>query len=223
MNIRRFKVIIFMFTILLVFFDIYGIKSFVRDIKYRLCHKEVTITTEELEEMVDRNKKQFLVEDEVLRQKLQPNYYSACSEEEKLKILSLVMDKEAKYLGITVPTIKMIYLDDNIGGYYDSDTHHIILNRQYIGQIKGSISTVLHEIFHAYQNECIREVDTQSNLLWAREIAQWKEESENVSNDLYSDEGLVDYYTTDSEESARKYALERMEIYTDFIEYKDVE
>ena len=112
------------------FFVIYGVRAYIHDIKHRIAHsKEVTITTAELEKIVEQEEAQFLTEDEWLIEKLAKEYYEACS-----------------------------------------------------------IETLLHELFHAYQYACMREVNLESDLLLAREIEEWRAESEHINNDFYSNE-----------------------------------
>ena len=72
-------------------------------------------------------------------------------------------------------------------------------------------------MFHAYQYACTQEVTSDSNLLWAREIKVWREETSQIENDFDSNEGLVNYYTSASEESAREYAEKRTKLYFLFI------
>ena len=204
---------------IILFFVFYGIRAFIYDVRHRIAHsKEVTITTEELEAIVEQEEVHFITQDQVLIEKLQKEYYSNCSEEEQLEILARIGSLEAQYLGIEVPEFKLVYLRDDLGGYYNHDTHQVVLNLQHISHEKCSIRTVIHEMFHAYQYACTKEVNSDSNLLWAREIAVWREETNQINNDFDSNEGLVDYYTTASEESAREYAEKRTKQYFLFIE-----
>lgn len=211
--------VIYVILVLILFFALYGIRAFVYNVRHRIAHsKEVTITSEELEKIVEQNEQHFVTQDPELIEKLEKEYYSRCSEEEQLEILAHIGSLEAQYLGIAVPEFKLVYLRNDLGGYYDQDTNQIVLNLQHISHEKCSIRTVIHEMFHAYQYACIREINSDSNLLWAREIATWKEENLQLNNDFDSNEGMVRYYTAMSEESARDYAEKRTKNYFVFIE-----
>lgn len=187
----------------------------------RMEQEEVTITKEELENLVKQNKLQQLADNELLKQGLQTDYYMSATEEEKLEILALIAGLEAEHLGIEVPEIKAVYLEESVGGYYNHDQHQIVLNLKHLSHEKCSIKTVIHESYHAYQTACIHiadnEIIAESKLLWAREIMGWKEEYRNIANDLYTDEGLAEYYTQTSEQTAREYAEQRQELYFTYL------
>lgn len=173
----------------------------------------LTLTEADLQEIIAANEIAFIEDDEMLKQGLSEEYYATATDAERLEILSLVATKEAEYLGIPLPTIHATSLADNIGGYYNDDENCLVLNSDFLSHYNCSITTVIHEMFHAYQYACIQEIDEESNLLCMRTIETWRREYEEIYNDLESDEGLTAYYTQDSEESARKYAESRCELY----------
>ena len=219
---KNVKIMVYVVFIIVLFFTIYGVRAYIRDVKHRIVHQtEVTITTEELEKRLQEKEIHFLEQDVELIGKLKNAYYDTASTEEQLEILARIGYLEAEYLGIAVPDFKVVYLRNDITGYYDHDTHQIVLNIQHLSHEKCAIRTVLHEMYHVYQYACIQEINTDSNLLWARQVADWKAETDQLSNDFDSNEGLVSYYTTSSETTARNYAQHRIELYFIFIETKN--
>lgn len=95
----------------------------------------------------------------------------------------------------------------------EDDENCLVMNSNLLNHYNCSITTVIHEMFHAYQYACIQENNGGSNLLYVRTIETWRQEYEEIYNDFQSDKGLTAYYTQDSEESARKYAEKRCELY----------
>lgn len=173
----------------------------------------LTITKADLEEIIAADKIAFIEEDERLKQGLSEESYATATDVERLETLAFIAAKEAEYLGIPLPTIHAASLADNIGGYYNDDANCLVLNSDFLNHYNCSITTVIHEMFHAYQYACIQELDVESDLLCMRTIETWRQEYEEIYNDLESDEGLTAYYTQDSEESARQYAEHRSELY----------
>ena len=135
-----------------------------------------------------------------------------------MEILAQIGYLEAEYLGITVPEFKVVYLRNDLAGYYNHEMNQIVLNVQHISHEKCVIRTVLHEMYHAYQYACIQAFDGESELLWARQIEEWRAETEQIENDFDSNEGLISYYTAASEETAREYAEKRTKLYFDYVE-----
>ena len=80
------------------------------------------------------------------------------------------------------------------------------------------LNTLLHEMYHAYQYTCVKQLDLTGDLLWAKKVAQWKEEFESKNLDLNTNEGMVEYYTQSIEEEARNYAEQRVEVYLYYME-----
>ena len=98
-------------------------------------------------------------------QKLNENYYMKASEKEQLVIPARIASLEADYLGITVPELKLMYLRNDLGGYYNQDENQSVLNIQHINHEKCSIRTIIHEMYLVYQYACTQEVVSDSNLL----------------------------------------------------------
>jgi len=183
------------------------------ELAFRQPKETLTLTEADLQEVVASNEIAFIEEDEMLKQGLSEASYAAATDSERLKILALIAAKEAEYLGIPLPTIHATSLADNIGGYYNDDENCLVLNSDFLSHYNCSITTVIHEMFHAYQYACIQELDVESDLLCMKTIKTWRQEYEEIYNDLQTDEGLTAYYTQNSEESARQYAEQRCELY----------
>ncbi len=178
----------------------------------------VSLSGKDLEEIVLQNNAKLLEENEVLQQHLKKEYYKNATEEEKLKVLASVLITEASYLGIEAPELKMNELADNLGGYYTPKTHEIMINQKKISEEENILNTLLHEMYHAYQYTCVKQLDLTGDLLWAKKVAQWKEEFESKDLDLNTNDGMVEYYTQSIEEEARNYAEQRVEVYLYYME-----
>ena len=203
---RRVRFVFLVAMMIFLMHEVVGVIS-------KLENRAVTITTAELERMVEENQGLTLENHEELRAGLEEGYYAAASNQEKLKVLVLVAAVEAEHLGIELPGIQAKRLDDNLGGYYDHNENVIVLNVGYLSHEKCSLTTVLHEMHHAYQLACIGEYTLESDLLWSKEVEKWRQEFAAIENDLASNEGLVEYYSQASEIAAREYAKERAELY----------
>ena len=177
------------------------------------------MTGKELEEIRLQHHAKLLEENELLQQYLKAEYYKNATQEEQLKVLASILETEATYLGIEAPILRMDVLADNLGGYYKIKTHEIIVNQNNISDENKVLITILHEMYHAYQYACVKQLDLTGDLLWAKKVAQWKEEFEQKSQDLTSNEGMIEYYTQDIEEEARRYAEQRIEVYLYYMEH----
>ena len=207
---------------IVVFFLIYGVRSFVYDVKYRAeQNKGVLITGAELEEIILKNQTAFIGENEFIYTKLPRDYYMNCSQEEQLEILAYIGALEAEYLGITAPAFKLADMREDATGYYNHEQRQIVLSYDVLSQEKHAIHTVIHEIFHAYQYACIQEYTGGSDLLWAREIDAWRENAKKIESDLDSREGIINYYTSAMEASSREYTEKRQELYFLFVDSND--
>ena len=204
------------FTKIIHCFIVIGGVFFVCFLVIQLLPKEetgITISGKELEEIRLQHHAKLLEENEVLQQYLKKEYYKNATEEEKLKVLVSIVETEATYLGIEAPTLRMDVLVANLGGYYNTIAHEIIINQNNISEENKVLTTILHEMYHAYQYACVKQLDLTGDLLWAKKVAQWKEEFEQKSQDLSTNDGMIDYYTQDIEEEARQYAEQRIEVY----------
>ena len=179
----------------------------------------VTISGKELEQIRLQHHAKLLEENEILQQYLKKEYYKNATEAEQLTILASILETEASYLGIETPALRMDVLVDNLGGYYNTKTHEIMINQKNISEEKKILNTILHEMYHAYQYACVENLDLTGDLLWAKKVAQWKEEFEQKSQDISTNDGMIEYYTQSIEEEARRYAEERIEVYLYYMEH----
>lgn len=202
-------------------FIVIGGIFFVCSIAIQMLPKEktgVSLSGKDLEEIILQNHAKLLEENEGLQQNLKKEYYENATTEEQLKVLASVLVTEASYLGIEPPTLRMDVLADNLGGYYVVQTHEIVVNQNNISEEDHVVNTLLHEMYHAYQYTCVKQLDLTGDLLWAKQVAQWKEEFEQKEQDVTTNEGMIEYYTQSIEESAREYAKQRIAVYLYYME-----
>ncbi len=173
----------------------------------------VSLTKTELEEIVVQNHAKLLEDNTELQQSLKRTYYENANTEEQLKVLFGVLLTESAYLGIEAPALKVDTLADTLGGYYDVTINTIVINKKNISIEEKICTTLLHELYHAYQYTCVEQLEITGDLLWVKQLAQWKEELEHQENNVDTNEGMIQYYTQGIEESARKYAEERLPVY----------
>lgn len=178
----------------------------------------VSLSGKELEEIVLQNHAKLLEENEILQQYLKKEYYENATQEEQLRILTSVLITEASYLGIEAPELRMDELVDSLGGYYTAKKHEIVVNQKNISDEEDVLNTLLHEMYHAYQYTCVKQLDLTGDLLWAKQVEQWKKEFEKTGSDVSTNEGMIKYYTQSIEEEARKYAEQRVEVYLYYME-----
>lgn len=178
----------------------------------------VTLTKQDLEEIVLQNHAKILENNIELQQALDADYYNNATKEEQLKVVAAVLVTEAFYLGIETPSLRATVLEDTLGGYYQSDIHAIVINEKNLSNEEKVLNTLLHEMYHAYQHTCVEQLDMTGDLLWAKQVKQWKEEFKQSSADTNTNEGMITYYTQSIEESAREYAKQRFPVYFYYME-----
>ncbi len=178
----------------------------------------VTLTKQDLEEIVLQNHAKLLENNVELQQGLKADYYNNATKEEQLKVLMSVLITESFYLGIEAPSLRATVLEDTLGGYYQADIHAIVINEKNLSNEEKVLNTLLHEMYHAYQHTCVEQLDMTGDLLWAKQVKQWKEEFEQSSQNTNTNEGMITYYTQSIEESAREYAKQRLPVYLYYME-----
>lgn len=77
----------------------------------------------------------------------------------------------------------MSLADYNIGGFYSEDRRQIALDITYVeaDNSLNAIATLLHEVYHCYEWECVRTYEknlknsnANTDLLICREFAEWQ-------------------------------------------------
>lgn len=140
---------------------------------------------------------------------LQEDKYKQLSYQGRINALQTLANCESIYLGIAPVQVSGREIDGSVQGYYNPSARKIVLDKEvindvnYIGYIVG---VLLHELYHAYELDCVRLMDLSdmsydvAKLQFFREVKAWKEES----NHYVSGEG--------GEESYEKYEDQRLEI-----------
>ena len=106
----------------------------------------------------------------LLRSEYSFSIWHSASMEERQNILRRLAEACANILGIEVPKIHFLDMGDGIYGGQNSDG--IRLNTRYMGMHKIMVSTILHEMYHEYQDAVI--ADTISHGEPLATVAVWK-------------------------------------------------
>ncbi|MBP3610734.1 MAG: hypothetical protein J6J42_10430 [Lachnospiraceae bacterium] len=170
-------------------------------------------TASEAEMIVVEAKGKSILEHLDLLTNLKPDIYRTLEIQEKVDVLNRVVQIEAEYLGIEAPVLQVTALESNVVGRYVQQRNVILLSEAYLPYEETILTGVLHEMYHAYQYACVSAVEEESDLLFFRQVEQWRAEYEDIKGDTGTKEGHLSYYMQDIEISARKYAEERLSEY----------
>lgn len=147
---------------------------------------------------------------------------------EKLSLLKELADMEAEILGIPEVPVSAALLDLLILGQYDTETNEIYIDVTYLegaeylltGNLaEDCVTTICHEMFHAYQQYCIENTDWESELaqtLYFDELRSWYENSNDYKSSSVN--GYEEYEEQVLEKSAREYAEEESERIFSYVE-----
>jgi len=158
--------------------------------------------------------------------------YKNLSEEERRRILQVVLDMELIYLGCEPMTvvIKEIENDGIIGvaGYCDYDGGNIVVDIETAEHNTEAMRTIFHEAYHVYQLACCYAVDLEkvdTRLKFYRDVVQWRKEYADYHDGSSAKnwEEFELYNEQEVEVSADAYAEERIWIYADFINNLEVD
>lgn len=153
--------------------------------------------------------------------KLSSSTWETLSVKERLDVLSVLKNIEARYLGIT----HEIYLSaDNLeegtlGSYFPNE-RKIVIDVTHLknGDSYDVVHTLAHECHHAYsrqQVEAYKKIpDEYKNMLMFRDIKTYERE---YADYIDSDEDYYGYYNQFCEQNANLYATEAAEGYFDAI------
>lgn len=148
---------------------------------------------------------------------LQEKEWCKLSIDKKLDVLSVVRNIETAYLGLSYEirlTVKPTNADTL--GYYDHKERTVVISHDLItsGKAKTCLSTLCHEMRHAYQHnqvEAYKSVDEKyKNLAMFYAIPIYEEEFNNY---ISGDDNYLAYIFQDSEINADKYAEEAVKDY----------
>ena len=191
---------------------VYSMRNVVERYQHAQFHK--SLTKAQISEALVLEQGEDILANVILIKQLQPMVYETLTRQEKADLYYRVVQVEAAYLGIEEPELEIVDMEsDVVSSYYPS--HHLIrLNGAYLEKEATMLEGVLHEMYHAYQFACTEELETESDLLFFRQVRKWKEEFEGEQQESDSAEGYLVYYLQDIEVSAREYAKMRVEQYT---------
>lgn len=180
----------------------------------------INISKEELDKVVLENSESLIIDNYDYLKGITFESYMELDNESKLHELKRVAAVESINLGIKPPSIIIGPTSEYVRGATNLNGDLITISESLLGDEWCTLETLLHELHHVYQIQCIAEGLTDSNLLYAREIRKWKEADEALIGYEDMGEKYQEYYTSAPEVSARAYAKERMEQYSDIFGIK---
>lgn len=148
---------------------------------------------------------------------LQEDEWKTLSVNEKMDVLSIVRNIEVQYLGLPHEVyIAIKNTDDSVLGYYDHKEHTIAINHELIcsDDVKETLRTLCHEMYHAYQHnqiEAYKTVDERYRNMAMFSAARAYEKEFN--NYISGEDDFWGYILQDSEIMADKYATTSVEDY----------
>lgn len=151
--------------------------------------------------------------------------YNDMKIDERLEVLKMIVEYELNYLGVDkeIRVIYEEYENEIDGGYYSDNKKTISLKKEILeseDNLKEIIKILLHECYHAYQCECIRNINTSRvyrcdyNLRDIKKIIIWKYEIENYTS---TEEHFDDYRKQTVESDADKYVDDTILKYEEYI------
>lgn len=153
-------------------------------------------------------------------QRIDPEIWAICTNEEKLEFVQTVANAEANYLGIPKPLpVKVYDLPDNRLGQFAHEKYEIQIDEDYLyfcdvnqdgykeTTVLDIVKTICHEAYHAYQRELVMAYlsvdDNHQNLLLFLPASEYLE---NLKNYNYPRDDFHAYYNQRVERDARTYA-----------------
>lgn len=155
---------------------------------------------------------------------LQEDEWAKLDIQEKLEVMQVVANIEARYLGLGHElNVGTKPLPENSNGktlgQYSYKTHTISIDTNYLenATAKEVLSTTAHESRHAYQRRAVEALATVPeeyyNLYMFYDVCGFKKGFET-----YGDDSLEGYITNDLEIDARRYARESVEMFYEELE-----
>ncbi len=153
--------------------------------------------------------------------------WDSLSLEDKERLIRVVAEIEKEYLGIGDLTIEYwvevntAKMDEHTLAFFSRFSSNVFINVRHLNEapLENVISTVLHELHHAYVFHTLDILDFDSpevqTSFYFESARQWKENSENYVNGSTSYE---DYYSQPIERDARAHSEARTPYYMQFAE-----
>lgn len=162
-------------------------------------------------------------QEELIR--LQDEVFERMSDEDKADALQFLLDLEMTYLGGEgVQLVVYEFEDPTYAGYYKHCGRVVAMNEYMMDRpVEQCIEVCLHEVYHAYQHDCVdsvRSLGVNTNLRMFEEVMDWAWEFDNyiglTENSTEAD--YEAYWNQDVEITAREYSEEWTPAYMDYIE-----
>lgn len=145
--------------------------------------------------------------------------------EERKQILNDYIKEIAAIMGISIASVDFFYSESEDGyctmGYYDRDYKNVSINEWVIENgdendfpSYGLLSTIVHEMRHAYQNEVCENPDKyvvteETRAMWKESFDTYKNHEGFMAEGMSKDEAFEAYRKQAVEKDARKFAKEK--------------
>lgn len=164
--------------------------------------KEVTFSVRNTGNIYLKNKKNV--------NKLKTDQWNQLNIEDRITVLQSISDMEAQILGIPKVSVFASAMNETTLGKYQDGKNQIEINIEYLAESSPEtcVSTVCHEVFHAYQHYMIKTVNWKSAAAKTKyfdELRAWRKNEKHYEN---GSTGFKAYQNQPLESSARKYARE---------------
>ena len=150
---------------------------------------------------------------------LEKKSWDSANWNERIQWMQLLVSHEAIQLGLQgkAPVLCAQALPEFILGYYNRGTK-IIINVSYLenAEVLDVVDTVLHELYHYYQDAVIDTIDWESDFSRASyfdDARRWQQNSINYNNDPTTEEGIQMYLSQPLENDANTYSKRKSKSY----------
>ncbi|MDO4322167.1 MAG: hypothetical protein Q4C61_06535 [Lachnospiraceae bacterium] len=141
---------------------------------------------------------------------LQEKEWRELSVKERLDVLQTAANIERTYLGLPHElNVGAANLDESLLGYYNDNTHEIILNLDQISETQAYelLETVCHEAYHAYQHRLVDAYNgADARTRGLRMFKKAGRYAEEFGSYIDGTEDFCGYYDQECENDAREYA-----------------
>lgn len=165
-------------------------------------------------EIESRGSKEFYIDNASVFSPFFEEQWSTMSYEKKMDHIQRFVYFESVNLGITSPSVKATVMNRNTLGEYSLSEHEITINLSALcskTEGKDVIQHLLHEIWHAYQNEIVKMTEWDNPITKTQfyyEVSTWKYNQEHYISPSMDYEL---YYEQPLEASAREFAENEIE------------
>lgn len=148
---------------------------------------------------------------------LQEHFWQELTVEEKLDVLQIVANIEARYLGLpTKLNVSVNNLEESVLGLYADNTYTIHFDLSHVEHSPASdvLNTCCHEAYHSYQYRLVDVYNsTEDNLKGLRLYKEASRYVNEFNNYVSGNTDFYSYYSQQCEEDAREYAEDAVNDY----------